>query len=82
LSKPELSGRWFLLVTQLKRSAVNPEGVASQDALKVVRVNLQELGLITEDIEEGPIARTYLTVTEKGRRVAQKIREIQEILEE
>jgi len=39
-------------------------------------------GLIIEEIEEGPHPKTFLVITDKERRVAQKIREIQEILEE
>ena len=69
-------------ITELRRSAVNPEGIASQNALDTVRVNLVQLGLITEEMEEGPRPRTWLVITDKGRKVAQKIREIQKILEE
>ncbi|MHA1961562.1 MAG: hypothetical protein ACW99U_15175 [Candidatus Thorarchaeota archaeon] len=63
-------------ISELKRCAVNPEGVASQDALRAVRTNLLKLGLITEYIEDGRTPRTYLALTDKGRQVAQKTKEI------
>jgi len=71
-------------ITELIRRSTNPEGIMSQDALKNLRWSLSEkgLGLIKEEMEEGPRPRTYLVITDKGRRVAQKIREIQEVLEE
>ncbi len=52
------------------------------DALRKVRRNLAELGLIIEKIEEGPRPKTFLVITEKGRRVAEKVKEILKILEE
>ena len=54
----------------------------SQDALRKCRHNLLDLNLIEEVTEEGPRPRTYLVITDKGRRVVQKIREIKEIIEE
>jgi DNA-binding PadR family transcriptional regulator len=69
-------------ITELIRSTINPSGVASEASLKKVRYNLQELGLVTEEIEEGPRPKTYLVITEKGKRVAQKLSEILQILEE
>jgi len=69
-------------VSELVRSTINPDGVASLDSLKKVRRNLAELGLIIEQIEEGPRPKTFLVITEKGRRVAEKVKEILEILEE
>ena len=69
-------------VTELRKSGVNPEGIMSLDSLDKCRANLSKLGLITERIDEGPRPRTWLTITEKGRRVAQKVREIQRILED
>jgi len=54
--------------------------VASLDSLKTVRYNLGELGLITEETEEGVRPKTFLVITEKGKLVAEKIREIQKIL--
>jgi len=69
-------------VTELLKSSINPEGIMSQDSLKKVRHNLAALGLITEEIEEGPRPKTFLVITEKGRRVAEKVKEILEILEE
>ncbi|MHA1956779.1 MAG: hypothetical protein ACW968_07610 [Candidatus Thorarchaeota archaeon] len=67
-------------ITELRRTSVNPEGVASQDSLKKIRYNLHELGLVTEEMEEGIRPKTFLVITEKGKLVAQKISEIQEIL--
>lgn len=61
---------------------MNPEGIASQNALDTVRQNLVQLGLITQSMEEGPRPRTWLTITEKGRRVADLIKSIQTLLEE
>jgi DNA-binding PadR family transcriptional regulator len=69
-------------ITELRKSGVNPEGVVSLSSLNTCRQNLGNLGLIEEIMEEGARPRTYLVITDKGRRVAQKIREIQEILEE
>jgi len=69
-------------ITELRKSGVNPEGVVSLSSLNICRQDLGDLGLIEEIVEEGARPRTYLVITDKGRRVAQKIREIQEILEE
>lgn len=69
-------------ITELRRSGVNPEGIVSLTSLNKVRENLGQLGLITEEMEEGPRPRTYLVITQKGKRVAEKLREIQEILED
>lgn len=67
----------------LKRSS-NPEGFISQTALYEATRELGEkgLGLIREETEEGSRPKTFLVITEKGKRVAQKLTEIQEILEE
>ncbi len=69
-------------VTEVLRKRSNPNGFISQTSLDKCRVHLEELGLIKEEMEESARPRTYLVITDKGRRVAQKIREIQEILEE
>lgn len=69
-------------ITELVRMDINPNGVASLDTLRRIRMNLVELRLITEEIEEGPRPKTFLVITPKGRRVAEKIKEIVEILEE
>jgi len=69
-------------ITELRRTSVNPVGIASQDALTRIRQNLTQLGLITEEIEEGLRPRTFLVITDKGRRVAQKLKDIQEVLDE
>jgi len=69
-------------ITELRRSAVNPDGIASQNALDTIRHNLVELGLITEEMEEGPRPRTWLVITEKGKTVAQLIKRIQLLIEE
>ena len=71
-----------LFVTELRKTYVNPTGIMSQDALRKVRMNLSELGLIIEEIEEGPRPKTFLVITEKGKRIARKVAEILEILEE
>lgn len=68
-------------ITELKSSSINPVGIVSLDALKIVRRNLADLGLIREEMEEGARPKTYLVITEKGKLVASKIKEIQEILE-
>ena len=64
-------------ISELKRCAMNPGGVASQDALRVVRTKLLRLGLVTEYIEDGRTPRTYLALTERGKLVAQMVNEIQ-----
>jgi len=69
-------------VTELRRSGVNPDGIMSLDSLDKCRANLSRLGLITESMEKGPRPKTFLVITEKGRRVAKKIKEIEGILEE
>ena len=69
-------------ITELRRTSVNPDGIASQDALRTIRANLSELGLIKEEMEDSIRPKTFLVITEKGKRVAKKIKEILEILEE
>ena len=71
-------------VTEILRRQTNPSGLMSQDSLRDCRWKLGSagLGLIEEHMEEGPRPKTFLIITEKGRHVAKKIREIQEILEE
>jgi len=71
-------------VTELLRGRTNPEGITSQDSLRMCRWELGErgLGLIEEHMEKGPRPKTFLVITEKGRRVAKKIKEIEGILEE
>jgi len=71
-------------VTEILRRQTNPEGLMSQDSLRDCRWKLGNagLGLIQEHMEPGPRPKTFLVITEKGRKVAQKIREIQKILEE
>ena len=69
-------------ITELRKSSVNPEGIMSQDSLWKCRRNLTELKLIIEEIEDGPRPKTFLVITEKGRRVAEKIAQILEILHE
>ena len=68
-------------VTEILRKRSIPGGFISQTSLDKCRLHLEELGLMKEEMEEGPRPRTYLIISDKGRRVAQKIREIQEILE-
>jgi len=68
-------------ITELKSSSVNPRGIVSLNALTTIRANLKKLDLIREEIEEGPRPKTFLVITEKGRRVAEKVREILTILE-
>ena len=69
-------------ITELQRTSINPDGIASLESVKRLRRNLSELGLIVEEIEDGPRPKTFLVITEKGRRVAEKIAQILEILEE
>ncbi len=68
-------------ITELVRSSINEGGIASLESIKKTRKSLAELGLIIEKIEEGPRPKTFLVITEKGRRVAEKIAEILQILE-
>ncbi len=67
-------------ITELVRSSINPEGIASLDSIMKVREKLGELGLIREEMEEGARPKTFLVITEKGKKVAERLREIQEIL--
>jgi DNA-binding MarR family transcriptional regulator len=69
-------------ITELKKTGLNPEGVGSLETLSKVRMSLSQLGLAIEELEEGHRPKTFLVITEKGRRVAEKVKEIQEILEE
>ena len=69
-------------VTELVRSSINENGIASLESIRRIRIGLTRLQLITEEIEEGPRPKTFLVITEKGRRVAEKIAQILEILEE
>lgn len=69
-------------ITELRRTSLNPKGIVSQDALMKIRHNLKNLGLAEEVTESGPRPKTFLVITEKGKKVAEKIREIQGILEE
>ncbi len=69
-------------VTELIKRAWNPEGIMSQDALRKCRNNLSKLGLVKEVMEEGPRPKKFLVITDKGRKVAEKVCEIQDILEE
>lgn len=69
-------------VTELLKSSINPDGIMSQDSLRKTRKNLLNLGLINEQIDEGPRPKTFLVITEKGRRIAGKLEEIQEILKD
>ena len=59
-----------------------PEGVAIFDSLNKCRRSLGDLGFIEKVIQEGSHPKTFVVITDKGRCVAQKIMEIQEILEE
>lgn len=69
-------------VTSVIRRQHNPDGFITQSKLDECRRTFRELGLITEQLDEGPRPKKFLIITEKGRRVAEKIREILEILEE
>ena len=68
-------------ITELKSSSVNPVGIVSLDALRIVRRNLADLNLIREETESVTPFKTFLIVTDKGRLVAEKVREIEAILE-
>ncbi|MFW9890229.1 MAG: hypothetical protein ACFFER_18755 [Candidatus Thorarchaeota archaeon] len=69
-------------ISEIIRRSINPNGFMSQTSLSRYRKALVDLGLILEETEEGPRPRTFLTITEKGRRVAEKLREIEAILRE
>ncbi len=81
LTKPPLLPR-LTVCSSPSYILVWPDGIMSQDSLKKYRRNLADLGLIIEQIEEGPRPKMFLVITKKGRRIAEKIREIMEILEE
>lgn len=68
-------------IAELKRTSVNPKGIGSQTAVDNCRRKLAELELAKEWTEEVTPFKTLLIITEKGRLVAQKIREIEAILE-
>jgi hypothetical protein len=55
-------------ITELKHSAVNPNGIGSVQTIWRVRDNLVELGLIQVIEEEGPRAKKFLRITPKGTR--------------
>ena len=69
-------------VTEILRKRSVPNGFISQTSLGKCRLHLKELGLMKEEMEESARPRIYLVITDKGRHVAQKIREIQKILDE
>ena len=68
-------------VGEMKRTSINPVGIGSQATVDNCRRKTTELGLAREWTEDITPFRTYLSITEKGRLVAEKIREIEAILE-
>ncbi|MHA1903618.1 MAG: hypothetical protein ACXADL_16730 [Candidatus Thorarchaeota archaeon] len=68
---------------RLHRTAVNPEGVASQDGLRNARLVLLHVNLIELYFgRETPRPRLYLRLTEKGRKVAEHLKAIEDLLSE
>ena len=61
-------------ITELKHSAVNPNGIGSVQTIWRVRDNLVELGLIQVVEEEGPRAKKFLRITPKGSRFVKWLR--------
>lgn len=68
-------------ITELIKSTFNPEGVASQQAMNKARQILLGLQLI-EEYEKEEESRLYLTLTERGRAVAEHLMAIQDLLEQ
>ena len=68
-------------ITELVRTSINPSGIGSQDSIRTARRTLVLLGLIKEETEEGPRPKTFLKLTEKGKRVAKLVSLIDEKLE-
>jgi hypothetical protein len=90
LKKLEQNGALRLLVliaerdrfiTELLKSSVNPSGIISLDSLRKCRLKLGELGLITEKMETDARRKTYLSITEDGKRVADLVLRILEIID-
>jgi hypothetical protein len=74
-------------ITRLLRSAVNPDGVATQDGLRTLRNLLgseRGVGLIDEEERRGPgpRPRLYVFLTPLGRRVAELLKQITDTLAE
>jgi DNA-binding MarR family transcriptional regulator len=68
-------------IGEIIRDSQNTEGIASQTTITHCRRKLSELDLITEETDTVTPFRTFLIITDKGRLVAEKIREIEAILE-
>jgi len=66
-------------ITELIKSAFNPEGVASQQGMNKARKILLRLELI-EEIKDEIRPRLYLSLTEKGKAVAEHLKAIQDLL--
>ncbi|MFQ5832514.1 MAG: hypothetical protein ACE5H4_07420 [Candidatus Thorarchaeota archaeon] len=74
-------------ITRLLRSAVNPDGVATQDGLRTLRNLLgseRGVGLIDEEERKGagPRPRLYVFLTPLGRRVAEMLKQVADALAE
>ena len=69
-------------ITSVIRRKGNDRGFITLTSLNDCRIDFPKLGLMVEEIEEGPRPKTFLVITGKGRRVAEKVKEILEILEE
>jgi len=69
-------------ISELIRGVRYPEGIASQQSIAAARILLKLMGLIEEyDGEETPRPRLYLRLTEKGRKVAELLRSIEEVIQ-
>lgn len=67
-------------IGEMIRSSVNKEGIGSQTLVYNAKRNLLQLGLVIEEIEGVRPFRKIVKITDKGRLVAQKIREVLDII--
>jgi hypothetical protein len=69
-------------VSNFLRGQDKSDGFISQSSLKDCRRDFSEMNLLNEQVDEGPRPKTFLIITPKGRRVAEKVKEILDILSE
>jgi len=72
-------------ITGMIRRGQGENGIATQNAMKATRRALAEMGLVEEYEEDVPLTRTrriYVRLTPMGRRVAEHLKSIAEILSE
>jgi len=66
--------------TELIKSTFNPNGVATQRAMYKAKKILFSLGLVEEETRTKLNPRLYLSLTEKGKAVAEYLKAIQDLL--